>query len=81
MRDFDGSLINSFPQFSEDLRTWLDDDGPAVPLLLHPAVTPGPQPAFGVSLQHHHPSYHLPQLQVELLHVVIPQKNLMGRFH
>lgn len=40
------------------------------------AVAPGAQPALGVSLQHHHSGDHLPQQQVELLHVVVAQENL-----
>lgn len=58
--------------------TWLDDDGPAAsPLPLFP-VASGAQPALSVSLQHHHPGYHLPQQQVQLLHMVVSQKNLPG---
>lgn len=58
------------------LYTWLDDDGTAASPLPLSAVAPGAQPAFGVSLQDHHAGDHLPQQQVELLHVVVSQENL-----
>lgn len=58
--------------------TWLDDDGAAASLLLLFAVTPGPQPTFGVRLYHNHPADHLSQQQVQLLHVVILQEHLPG---
>lgn len=58
--------------------TWLDDDGPAASLLPRFTVTSGAQPAFSVSLHYDHPGYHLPQQQVQLLHMVVPQKNLPG---
>lgn len=64
--------------FNWSRRTWLDDDGPAASLLPLFSVTPGTQPAFGVSLHYNNPSYHLPQQQVQLLHMVVPQKNLPG---